>query len=137
MALLFACAAGCNVFVTSGDEEKLKKAKALGAKGGVNYKDKDWDKKLKEMLTLVLDNHNSLQNHVRKLMQDRDLLASSPNKRKSRECEECNTSDSTKNHQEGLLKRAINGVTRVYARTDPSDKSLVLYTPSYEVNLKS
>lgn len=50
MALLFASAAGCNVFVTSGDEEKLKKAKALGAKGGVNYKEKDWDKKLKEML---------------------------------------------------------------------------------------
>lgn len=50
MALLFAVAAGANVFVTSGDEEKLKKAKALGAKGGVNYKDKDWDKKLREML---------------------------------------------------------------------------------------
>ena len=50
MALLFANAAGCNVFVTSGDEEKLKKAKALGAKGGVNYKDKEWDKKLREML---------------------------------------------------------------------------------------
>lgn len=50
MALLFACAAGCNVYVTSGDEEKIKKAQALGAKGGVNYKEKDWDKKLREML---------------------------------------------------------------------------------------
>lgn len=46
MALLFASAAGANVYVTSGDEEKLAKAKKLGAAGGVNYKDKDWDKKL-------------------------------------------------------------------------------------------
>ena len=46
MALLFATAAGANVYVTSGDEEKLKKAKALGAAGGVNYKNKDWDKEL-------------------------------------------------------------------------------------------
>jgi NADPH:quinone reductase-like Zn-dependent oxidoreductase len=46
MAVLFAVAAGANVYVTSGSEEKLQKAKALGAKGGVNYKEKDWDKKL-------------------------------------------------------------------------------------------
>jgi NADPH:quinone reductase-like Zn-dependent oxidoreductase len=46
MALLFAVAAGANVYVTSGNEDKLKKAKELGAKGGVNYKEKDWDKKL-------------------------------------------------------------------------------------------
>ena len=50
MALLFAVAAGANVYVTSGNEEKIKKAKDLGAKGGVNYKEKDWDKKLREML---------------------------------------------------------------------------------------
>ncbi len=50
MATLFAVAAGANVYVTSGNEEKLKKAKELGAKGGVNYKDKDWDKKLRELL---------------------------------------------------------------------------------------
>nr|GEV26618.1 probable WRKY transcription factor 40 [Tanacetum cinerariifolium] len=84
------------------------------------------NKKLKEMLTLVLDNHNSLQNHVSKLMQDHDLFASSPNKRKSGECDECNTSASTENHHQGLLKRLNNGVTRVYTRTDPSDKSLVV-----------
>ena len=46
MALLFASAAGANVYVTSGNEEKIKKAKALGAVGGVIYKDKDWDKQL-------------------------------------------------------------------------------------------
>lgn len=46
MALLFASAAGANVFVSSGSEEKLKRAKALGAAGGVNYKEEGWEKKL-------------------------------------------------------------------------------------------
>lgn len=50
MALLFASAAGANVYVSSGSEEKLAKAKQLGAAGGVNYKDKDWDKKLMAQL---------------------------------------------------------------------------------------
>lgn len=49
-ALLFASAAGCKVWVTSGSEEKLNKAKQLGAAGGVIYKDKDWEKKLSAML---------------------------------------------------------------------------------------
>ena len=51
MALEFARAAGANVYVTSGSEDKITKAKQLGAKGGVNYKEKDWDKKLLGMLT--------------------------------------------------------------------------------------
>ena len=46
MALSFAVAAGANVYVSSGNEEKLKKAKDLGAAGGVNYKNKDWEKQL-------------------------------------------------------------------------------------------
>ena len=50
MALLFAAAAGCRVYVSSSSEEKLAKAKELGATGGINYKDKDWDKKLLAML---------------------------------------------------------------------------------------
>lgn len=50
MALLFAVAAGANVYVTSGNQEKLDKAVKLGAKGGVNYKEKDWDKKLLALL---------------------------------------------------------------------------------------
>lgn len=50
MALFFAVSAGCNVYVSSGDEEKLKKAKQLGAAGGVNYKEKDWEKKLRDQL---------------------------------------------------------------------------------------
>lgn len=50
MALLFAAAAGVNVYVSSGSDEKIAKAKELGAVGGVNYKSKDWGKKLKELL---------------------------------------------------------------------------------------
>jgi NADPH:quinone reductase-like Zn-dependent oxidoreductase len=50
MALLFAVHTGCNVYVTSGSEEKLQKAKKLGAKGGANYKDKDWEKDLVKQL---------------------------------------------------------------------------------------
>ena len=49
-ALEFAKAAGANVFVTSSSEEKLKKAVALGAKGGFNYKEEGWDKKLQASL---------------------------------------------------------------------------------------
>jgi len=50
MALLFASAAGANVFVTSGSEEKIEKAKKLGAAGGVNYKKDGWEKELVKML---------------------------------------------------------------------------------------
>jgi len=46
MALAFAVGTGANVYVTSGSEEKLKKAMELGAKGGVIYKEQGWDKKL-------------------------------------------------------------------------------------------
>jgi NADPH:quinone reductase-like Zn-dependent oxidoreductase len=50
MALQFAVAQGCNVYVTSGDEKKLEKARQLGAKGGVNYKENGWEKKLQALL---------------------------------------------------------------------------------------
>lgn len=46
MALLFGVAQGCNVYVSSGSEDKLQKAKQLGAKGGINYKEEGWEKKL-------------------------------------------------------------------------------------------
>ncbi|ETN45269.1 uncharacterized protein HMPREF1541_09100 [Cyphellophora europaea CBS 101466] len=49
-ALEFARAAGANVWVTSGSQEKIDKAVKLGARGGVIYKEKDWDKKLLGML---------------------------------------------------------------------------------------
>ena len=47
--LQIAVAAGAEVWVTSGTDEKLEKAIALGAKGGVNYKDPDWHKTLMKL----------------------------------------------------------------------------------------
>jgi zinc-binding alcohol dehydrogenase/oxidoreductase len=44
-ALQFAVAAGFEVWVTSSSDEKIEKAKALGAKGGYNYKEEGWAKK--------------------------------------------------------------------------------------------
>ncbi|PYH80699.1 putative alcohol dehydrogenase [Aspergillus uvarum CBS 121591] len=46
MVLRFAVARGVDVYVTSSSEEKIKKAVELGAKGGVNYKEEGWEKKL-------------------------------------------------------------------------------------------
>lgn len=48
--LQFAVALGCNVYVTSGDTTKIDKAVKMGAKGGVSYRDKDWDKVLLKQL---------------------------------------------------------------------------------------
>ncbi len=45
-AFQFALAAGANVFVTSGSQEKIDQALALGAAGGYNYREKDWHKNL-------------------------------------------------------------------------------------------
>ncbi|MCX6213539.1 zinc-binding dehydrogenase [Spirosoma sp.] len=45
-ALQFAVGAGAEVWVTSGSEEKLAKAAALGTAGGINYREPDWEKKL-------------------------------------------------------------------------------------------
>ena len=50
MVLAFAVARGADVFVTSSSEEKLRRAVELGAKGGVNYKEEGWEKKLRGML---------------------------------------------------------------------------------------
>ncbi|MCC6458886.1 MAG: zinc-binding dehydrogenase [Saprospiraceae bacterium] len=47
MAMQFALAAGAKVWVSSGDPLKLEKAVALGAQGGANYREADWDKSLK------------------------------------------------------------------------------------------
>lgn len=48
-ALQFAVAAGAEVWVTSGSDEKIEKAKELGATGGINYKTENWGKTLKSM----------------------------------------------------------------------------------------
>lgn len=58
-ALQFAVAAGVSVWVTSGSDEKIERAKKLGAKGGINYKTEKWGKvlakQLPEKLDLVID----------------------------------------------------------------------------------
>ena len=48
LAAQFALATGCEVWATSGSDEKLQKAQELGISGGVNYKNPDWSKILKE-----------------------------------------------------------------------------------------
>ncbi|KIX95868.1 uncharacterized protein Z520_08576 [Fonsecaea multimorphosa CBS 102226] len=50
MVLLFASAMGVNVYVTSGSDEKLEKARSLEARGGVNYKANSWEKELLKLL---------------------------------------------------------------------------------------
>lgn len=50
MVLLFAVARGCHVYVTSASRDKIDRAVALGAKGGVVYKEQGWEKALLEML---------------------------------------------------------------------------------------
>ena len=45
-ALLIAVAMGARVFVTSGSDESIERAVALGAAGGVNYKSERWGKAL-------------------------------------------------------------------------------------------
>jgi len=48
-ALHIARAAGCRVLVTSSSDEKLARARELGADGGVNYTAEDWVAEIKEM----------------------------------------------------------------------------------------
>lgn len=47
-ALQFSAAAGAEVWVTSGSAEKLARARTLGARGGVNYRDADWTEALQK-----------------------------------------------------------------------------------------
>src|SRR5207344_275560 len=57
-ALQFALAAGAEVYVSSGSQEKLDKAISLGAKDGVNYKDQHWVESLKDKVggpDIILD----------------------------------------------------------------------------------
>ncbi len=50
MAMSMAVALGCNVYVTSGDQDKIDKAISLGAKGGVSYKEDRWHKSLQKIV---------------------------------------------------------------------------------------
>ncbi|MDX5346615.1 MAG: zinc-binding dehydrogenase, partial [Hymenobacteraceae bacterium] len=47
-AIQFAIAAGAEVYVTSGSDEKIARAKEMGARGGINYRQDDWFKQLKK-----------------------------------------------------------------------------------------
>lgn len=58
LALQFAIAAGAKVYVTSGSQDKIEKAKILGAIDGFNYKEENWFRKAKELtggFDVVLD----------------------------------------------------------------------------------
>jgi NADPH:quinone reductase-like Zn-dependent oxidoreductase len=46
--LSYAVAAGAEVYVSSGSQDKIDKALALGAKGGVNYREEGWAEELLE-----------------------------------------------------------------------------------------
>jgi len=57
-ALLWARYHGASVFVTSGSDEKLARAKQLGTAGGVSYRAADWSSRIREMsggIDLVID----------------------------------------------------------------------------------
>ncbi len=47
-AMQLALAAGAEVYVTSGSSEKIEKSIAMGARGGANYREEDWDQRLKQ-----------------------------------------------------------------------------------------
>ena len=49
LVMQFAIAAGCKVYVTSGSDDKIERAIALGAKGGVNYKNETWHKEIQKL----------------------------------------------------------------------------------------
>ncbi len=56
--LQFAVALGAEVWVTSGSDEKLSKAMALGAKGGANYTQSNWVETLRQnagLFDVILD----------------------------------------------------------------------------------
>jgi NADPH:quinone reductase-like Zn-dependent oxidoreductase len=53
--LQFAVAHGAEVWVTSGTPEKITRAQALGAKGGVNYHDADWGAQLQKQAGGLFD----------------------------------------------------------------------------------
>lgn len=49
MALLFANAISKQVYVSSGSNEKINRAVAMGAKGGFNYREENWEKEAKSI----------------------------------------------------------------------------------------
>ncbi|KAI3694245.1 hypothetical protein L1987_77207 [Smallanthus sonchifolius] len=76
--------------------------------------------KLREKIIVAWDMYNSLQTHVKKLMQDKEVLEWSSKKRKF---DDTVQQSSWKGLNEEL---PMSGIKRVYVRIDPSDKSLVV-----------
>ena len=69
LACQFAIAIGADVYVTSGSEEKIEKAIALGAKGGMNYKDPDAMKILQKAIggfDVVIDSAGNVIDYGRR-----------------------------------------------------------------------
>ena len=54
-AMQFAIAHGAEVYVTSGSQEKIQKAMAMGAQGGVCYQQEKWYKQLPKNFDVVVD----------------------------------------------------------------------------------
>ena len=54
-AVQIAVALGARVFVTSSGEDKLERARAIGATGGASYLDPDWPQRLRELAGGGLD----------------------------------------------------------------------------------
>ncbi|KAL4071454.1 hypothetical protein V8B97DRAFT_2045323 [Scleroderma yunnanense] len=50
LAVQICVAKGVNVYVTSGSEDKIQKAIQLGARGGVNYKNREWSSQLAKLI---------------------------------------------------------------------------------------
>ena len=63
-AIQMAHAAGASVWVTTSSEQKLEFAHRLGAAGGVNYREEDWDKSLKQQaggFEVIIDGAGGLE----------------------------------------------------------------------------
>ncbi len=81
-AIQIAKLAGCTVFVTSSTEEKLRKAKALGADVLINYRDTPWSEAVWELtgrrgVDVVLDHvgHATFKDSVRTLRKGGRLVS--------------------------------------------------------------
>ena len=55
LTVQLAIALGCDVYVTSGSDEKIEQAIALGAKGGYNYKNEAWYKDVITDFDVIID----------------------------------------------------------------------------------
>ncbi|GAB4242437.1 MAG: zinc-binding dehydrogenase [Ekhidna sp.] len=68
-AIAFGIAGGAEVYVTSGSEEKIEQVKAMGVKGGFNYKEEQWFKEAGKLggFDAIIDSAggNQLNNYLK------------------------------------------------------------------------